>query len=65
MGKRLPQLYYVKMKISYDLYFIAIGVAKQRNDAIALFIYLCVSLYQESFLRHRFREYVAPIIASW
>ena len=26
MGKRLPQLYYVKMKISY-LYFIAIGVA--------------------------------------
>ena len=26
MGKRLPQLYYVKMKISYDLGFIAIGV---------------------------------------
>ena len=25
--KRLPQLYYVKMKISYDLGFIAIGVA--------------------------------------
>ena len=27
MGKRLPQLYYIKMKISYDLCFIAIGVA--------------------------------------
>ena len=26
-GKRLPQLYYIKMKISYDLGFIAIGVA--------------------------------------
>ena len=28
MGKRLPQLYYIKMKISYDLGFIAIGFAK-------------------------------------
>ena len=27
MGKRLPRLYYIKMKISYDLGFIAIGVA--------------------------------------
>ena len=27
MGKRLPQLYYIKMKISYDLGFIAIKVA--------------------------------------
>ena len=27
MGKRLPQLYYIKMKISYDLGFSAIGVA--------------------------------------
>ena len=26
-GKRLPELYYIKMKISYDLGFIAIGVA--------------------------------------
>ena len=26
MEKRLPQLYYIKMKISYDLSFIAIGV---------------------------------------
>ena len=25
--KRLPQLYYIKMKISYDLGFITIGVA--------------------------------------
>ena len=27
MAKRLPQLYYIMMKISYDLGFIAIGVA--------------------------------------
>ena len=27
MEKTLPQLYYIKMKISYDLSFIAIGVA--------------------------------------
>ena len=27
MEKRLPQLYYIKMKNSYDLGFIAIGVA--------------------------------------
>ena len=27
MEKRLPQLYYIKMEISYDLSFIAIGVA--------------------------------------
>ena len=27
VGKRLPQMYYTKMKISYDLDFVAIGVA--------------------------------------
>ena len=27
MEKKLPQLYYIKMKISYDLGFLAIGVA--------------------------------------
>ena len=27
MEKRLPRLYYIKMKISYHLGFIAIGVA--------------------------------------
>ena len=31
MGKRLPQLYYIKMKLSYDLDLV------QRNDAITLF----------------------------
>ena len=45
MGKRLPQLYYIKMKTSYDLGFIAIGVAVERNDAITFFMYLCVSPY--------------------
>ena len=28
MEKRFPQLYYIKKKISYDLGFIAVGVAK-------------------------------------
>ena len=36
----------------------------QRNDAITFFIYLCVSLYQEFFLRNRFRGFVPAIIAS-
>ena len=51
MGKRLPQLYYIKMKISYDLGFIVIESPWQRNDAIPFFIYLCVSLYQEFFFK--------------
>ena len=29
MGKRLPQLYYIKMEISYNRGFIAIGVAME------------------------------------
>ena len=49
MEKKLPQLYYIKMKLSYDLGFLAIGVAIARNDAITFFIYLGVSLYQEFF----------------
>ena len=49
MGKRLSQLYHIKIKISYDLGFIAI--AWQRNEAITFFIYLCVSLYQEFFFK--------------
>ena len=36
----------------------------QRSDAIAFFLYLRVSLYQDFFLRNRFRESVPAIIAS-
>ena len=36
----------------------------QHNDAITFFIYFCVSLYQEFFLRNRLREFVPAIIAS-
>ena len=36
----------------------------QGNDAITLFIYLFVSLYQVFFWRNRLREYVPAIIAS-
>ena len=49
MEKRLPQLYFIKMKISYDLGFIASESPWQRYDAITFFIYCCVSLYQEFF----------------
>ena len=31
MGKRVPQLYYIKMKMSHDLDFIAIGVAMAKQ----------------------------------
>ena len=34
MGKRLPQLYYKKMKMSYDLSFNTSELPWQRNDAI-------------------------------
>ena len=36
----------------------------KRNDAITFFIYLCVSLYQEFFLRNRLREFAPAIIVS-
>ena len=36
----------------------------QRNVAITFFIYLCVSLYREFFLRNRLREFVLAIIVS-
>ena len=36
----------------------------QRNDAITFFIYLCVSLYREFFLRNRLREFVPAMITS-
>ena len=36
----------------------------QRNDAITFFIFLCVSLYQEFFLKNRLEEFVPAIIAS-
>ena len=36
----------------------------QGNNTITFFIYLCVSLHQEFFLRNRLREFVPAIIAS-
>ena len=57
--KRLPQLYYIKMKISYDLGFIAIGVtmATQRRHYV---FYLSLCFSEPGILR----EYVPAIIAS-
>ena len=64
MEKRLPQLYYIKMKISYDLGFIAIGVAMatQRRHYV-FYLSLCFSV-PGGFLRNRLREYVPAIIVS-
>ena len=64
MEKRLPQLYYIKMKISYDLGFIAIGVTMvtQRRHYV-FYLSLCFSV-PGGFLRNRVREYVIAIIAS-
>ena len=64
MGKRLPQLYYIKMKISCDLGFIAIGVTMatlQRH--YVFYLSLCFSV-PGVFLRNRLREFVPAIIAS-
>ena len=53
MEKGFPQLYYIKMKISYDLGFIAIGVAmatKRRH--LVFYLSLCFSA-PGVFLRNR------------
>ena len=64
MEKRLPQLYYIKMKISYDLGFIAIGVAMATFRRHYVF-YLSLSFSVPGvFSRNRLREYVPAIIAS-
>ena len=65
MKKTLPQLYYIKTKISCDLGFMQSESPWQHNDAITFFIYLCV-LYIKSFffLRNRLREFVPATIAS-
>ena len=51
MEKWYPQLYYIKMKNSYDLGFIAIGVA------------MATKRHHYVFLRNRLREFVPAIIA--
>ena len=62
-GKRLPQLYYIKMKISYDLGFFAIGVAKVTyRRHYVFYLSLCFSV-PGVFLRNRLREFVPAIIA--
>ena len=63
MGKSLPQLYYIKMEISYDEGFIAIGVAMVTKWRHYLFyLSFCFSVLG-GFLRNRLREYVPAIIA--
>ena len=49
MEKKLPQLYYIKVKISMIWVLLQSESPWQRNDAITFFIYRCVSLYQEFF----------------
>ena len=64
MGKRLPQLYYVKMKISSVWVLLQSEPPWQCNDAIMFFISLCFSVPGVFFLGNRVREYVSAIIAS-
>ena len=64
LEKRLTQQYYIKMKISYDLCFIAIGVAMATQRRHYLFyLSLCFSV-PGIFLENRLREFVPAIIAS-
>ena len=63
MRKSLPQLYYIKVKISYDRGFISMGVAMATYGHHCVF-YLSLCFYAPFFLRNRFREYVPAIIAS-
>ena len=63
-GKRSLQIYYIKMKNSYDLGFI---VNRSRHGNVTtplrilfIFEFLCT----RSFLRNRLREFVPAIIAS-
>ena len=61
MEKRFPQIYYIKMKISYHLGFIAIGVAmatKRRHHVF--YLSLCFSV-PGVFLRNRLKEFVPAI----
>ena len=66
IGKRLPHLHYIKMKICYDPCFIDISVTIpwQHYDAITFFTCLCISRYKELFFRIRLRELVPPLVAS-
>ena len=50
MGKRSPQLYYIKMNFFFDL--------------ATFLIYLCVSLYQDFFLRNCLREYIPKSVMA-
>ena len=49
MEKLLPQLYYIKMKISYDPGFIAIGVAMATLLTPLRFSFIFVFLCSRSF----------------
>ena len=63
MEKRLPQLYYIRMKIFYDLGFIAIVVAMATyRRHYVFYLSLCFSV-PGVFLKNRLREFVPAIIA--
>ena len=55
MGKRLPQLYSIKMKISYDLGLLHSESPWQRNAAIMFFLFIFVFLCTRSFLKKSFK----------
>ena len=49
MGERLPQLYYIKTKISYNLGLLQSESPWKRNDAITFFLFIFVFLCTRSF----------------
>ena len=53
MGKRLPQLYYVKMKIFYDFGFFFCNRSRHGSviTRLRFFVYLCVSMYHGFFFK--------------
>ena len=59
MEKNLPQLYYIKMKISYDVFY----CNRSRHGNITTPLSLCFSV-PGVFLENRLREFVPAIIAS-
>ena len=62
--KKLPQLYYIKMKISYDMGFFC-NRSRHGNVLTPLrFLFIFVFLCAGVFLRNRLREFVTAIIAS-
>ena len=63
MGKRLPQLYHIKMKISYDLGFYC-NQSRHGNVMTPLRFYLSLFFLYEEFFKKLLKRVWPAIIAS-